>query len=158
VAKSSRHHEFGDTLPAFSTATLEAAGMANPQWPSEQFFFYGPGGTIPTMPFTNVLEPENWAHYRDQFANKLVIIGPTAVSLQDFHRTPFDNAMPGPEVHAQTVAAMIEGRTLNQPLGNALLRGLITGLLIGGIGLGLGYRFIDILLDLKDEDSQSVRC
>ncbi|MEB3288790.1 MAG: adenylate/guanylate cyclase domain-containing protein [Leptolyngbya sp.] len=134
-------HDFRDTLPSFASATLQGAGVANPQWPSEQFFFYGPGGTIPTIPFTNVLEPENWERYRDQVAGKIVLIGPTAVSLQDFHRTPFDNEMPGPEVHAQTITAMIEGRTLNQPLGNALLRGLITGLIIGGVGLGLGYRF-----------------
>jgi adenylate cyclase len=130
-----------DDLPALATATLQAAGDPNPHWPSEQLFFYGPGGTIPTHPFANVLEPDNWDRYRHQFVGKMVIIGPTAVSLQDIHRTPMDNTMPGPEIHAQTVAAMLEGRTLNQPLDNALLRGILSGLLIGGLGLGLGYRF-----------------
>lgn len=141
LAKLRQQHDFVDTLPAFATATLQAAGQANPHWPSEQLFFYGPKGTIPTHPFANVLEPDNWERYRHQFAGKLVIIGPTAVSLQDIHRTPMDNTMPGPEIHAQTVAAMLEGRTLNQPLDNAILRGILSGLLIGGLGLGLGYRF-----------------
>lgn len=141
LAELRRIHNFVDDLPAFATATLQATGDPIPPWPSRQIFFYGPGGTIPTVPFANVLEPDNWERYRDQFAHKIVILGPTAVSLQDHHRTPFDAAMPGPEIHAQTVAAMLEGRTLNQPFGHALGRGLVTGLLIGGLGLGLGYRF-----------------
>lgn len=141
LAQLRQQNDFVDTLPAFATATLQAAGDPNPHWPSEQLFFYGPGGTIPTIPFANVLEPENWERYRDQFAGKIVILGPTAVSLQDIHHTPMDNAMPGPEIHAQTVAAMLEGRTLNPLLDSALLRGMLSGLLIGGLGLGLGYRF-----------------
>jgi adenylate cyclase len=141
LAKLRQQHGFVDTLPAFATATLQAAGQPDPDWPSEQLFFYGPGGTIPTLPFANVLEPDNWERYRHQFSGKLVIIGPTAVSLQDIHRTPMDNTMPGPEIHAQTVAAMLEGHTLNQPLDNAILRGILSGLLIGGLGLGVGYRF-----------------
>ena len=148
LAELRQIHDFVDDLPAFATATLQAAGDPDPHWPSEQLFFYGPRGTIPTYSFANVLEPDNWDRYRNQFADKIVIIGPTAVSLQDIHRTPLDNAMPGPEIHAQTVAAMLEGRTLNQPSDSALVRGLVTGLLIGGIGLGLGYRFSQPLLRL----------
>ncbi|MFH7244075.1 MAG: CHASE2 domain-containing protein [Spirulina sp.] len=134
-------HGFVDTLPAFATATLQAAGDPDPHWPSQRLFFYGPRGTIPTLPFAHVIEPENWNRYRHQFADKIVIIGPTAPSLQDLHRIAFDNAIPGPEVHAQTVAAMLEGRTLNPLLANSLVQGLVTALLIGGLGLGLGYRF-----------------
>ncbi len=141
LATLRQNHSFTDTLPAFATATLQAAGHANAHWPSEQLFFYGPGGTIPTFPLVRVLEPENWPRYQDQFADKIVLIGPTAASLQDLKRTPLDNAMPGVEMHAQTVAAMLEGRTLNPLLAHPLAQGLATALLIGGLGLGLGYRF-----------------
>lgn len=140
LADLRQYHGFTDTLPTFATATLQAAGEADPHWPSEQLFFYGPGGTIPTFPLVHVLDPENWPRYRDRFTDKIVLIGPTAVSLQDLKRTPLDNAMPGVEMHAQTVAAMLEGRTLNPLLVNPLAQGLVTALLIGGLGLGLGYR------------------
>lgn len=140
LAALRQYHSFTDTLPTFATATLQAAGEADPHWPSDQLFFYGPGGTIPTFPLVHVLDPENWPRYRDRFTDKIVLIGPTAVSLQDLKRTPLDNAMPGVEMHAQTVAAMLEGRTLNPLLVNPLAQGLVTALLIGGLGLGLGYR------------------
>lgn len=141
IADLRHQHGFTDTLPSFSSATLQAAGHPEVSWPSDQIFFYGPSGTIPTFSLVNVLDPENWPRYQDQFANKIVIIGPTAVSLQDLKRTPLDNAMPGVEMHAQTLAAMLEGRTLTPLWPTPLGQGLMTALVIGGIGLGLGYRF-----------------
>lgn len=49
--------------------------------------------------------------------------------------------MPGVEIHAQAVAALIEGRSLNPAIANPVGQGLAAALAIGVIGLGLGYRF-----------------
>ncbi|NJL49857.1 MAG: adenylate/guanylate cyclase domain-containing protein, partial [Leptolyngbyaceae cyanobacterium SM2_5_2] len=134
-------HGFTDTLPSFATATLSAASQPAPTASSDQLFFYGPAGTIPQMSFVQVLDPTNWPRYQAQFANKIVLIGPTAASFQDLKRTPLDDAMTGVEIHAQAVAALLEGRTLNQGMADPLWRGLLTAIALGSLGLGLGYRF-----------------
>jgi adenylate cyclase len=134
-------HGFTDTLPSFAAATLAAASQPTPTASSDGLFFYGPAGTIPQISFVQVLDPINWPRYQSQFANKIVLIGPTAASFQDLKRTPLDDAMPGVEIHAQAVAALLEGRTVNQGIADPLWRGLLTAIALASIGLGLGYRF-----------------
>jgi adenylate cyclase len=134
-------HGFTDTLPSFAAATLTAANLPATTTSSDQLFFYGPAGTIPQISFVQVLDPTNWPRYQSQFANKIVLIGPTAASFQDLKRTPLDDAMTGVEIHAQAVAALLEGRTLNQGIADPLWRGLLTAIALASIGLGLGHRF-----------------
>ena len=128
-------------MSAFSSAILETAAIPFAPPAGEYIFFYGPEYTFPTVPFWHVLEPQNWALYEDAdtFRDKLVIIGPTASSLQDIKRTPTSDQMPGVEVHAHTVATLMESRSLAQALPDPNLRGAITGLLMTVMGLGLGY-------------------
>jgi CHASE2 domain-containing sensor protein len=63
--------------------------------------YAGPTGTIPSFSFSQVLRGE----IRPQvFRNKVVIIGGTAVVLQDRHATPMGgNLMTGPEIQANTI-------------------------------------------------------
>ncbi|MEO1067921.1 MAG: adenylate/guanylate cyclase domain-containing protein [Cyanobacteria bacterium J06638_6] len=134
-------HGFTDRLPSFAQATLAAAGYPNPEQNSEAIFFYGPAGTFPTVSFVQVLDPDNWPLIADEFEGKIVLIGPMAESFQDRKRTPIDGNMPGVEIHAHALAAMIEGRTLNAAIANPLTQALVTAVAVGAIGLGLGYRF-----------------
>ncbi|PSR12815.1 adenylate/guanylate cyclase domain-containing protein, partial [filamentous cyanobacterium CCP3] len=86
-------------------------------------------------------DPTNWPLIADQFEGKIVLIGPMAESFQDRKRTPIDNTMPGVEIHAHALAALMEGRTLDAAIPNPLGQGLLTAIAIAAIGLGLGYRF-----------------
>jgi CHASE2 domain-containing sensor protein len=63
--------------------------------------YAGKTGTIPTVSFSQVLRGE----IRPQvFRNKVVIIGGTAVVLQDRHATPMGgNLMTGPEIQANAI-------------------------------------------------------
>jgi adenylate cyclase len=47
--------------------------------------------------------------------NRLVIIGSSATGLFDLKATPVDAVMPGAEIHAQLVSAMINGNLLKRP-------------------------------------------
>ncbi|MEA5452166.1 adenylate/guanylate cyclase domain-containing protein [Leptolyngbya sp. CCNP1308] len=134
-------HSFGDDLPSLAADTLAAAGYPSPSRQSEEIFFYGPAGSFPVVSFVQVLDPDNWPLIADQFKDKIVLIGPMAESFQDRKRTPIDGAMPGVEIHAHALAALMEGRTVNPAIANPLAQGLLTAIAIGAIGLGLGYRF-----------------
>jgi adenylate cyclase len=66
----------------------------------------------------------------EKFAGKLALIGTSAIGLLDVKTTPIDPAMPGVEVHAQLLEAMLSGSLLAAPsyaivveLGAALVGG-----------------------------------
>nr|WP_228038315.1 adenylate/guanylate cyclase domain-containing protein [Nodosilinea sp. LEGE 06152] len=134
-------HGFADGLPSLARAALAAADYPPPVRQSQDLFFYGPAGTFPVVSFVQVLDPTNWPLIADQFEGKIVLIGPMAESFQDRKRTPIDNTMPGVEIHAHALAALMEGKTLGVAVPNPLAQGLLTAIAIGAIGLGLGYRF-----------------
>ena len=141
IERLRQEHEFTDELPSLAQATLTAAGYPSPDRISEEIVFYGPAGMFPKVSFVEVLDPVNWPIYRDQFKDKIVLIGPLADSFQDFKRTPTDDKMPGVEIHAHALATLLEGRTLGSAVTNPLAQGLLTAIAIGAVGLGLGYRF-----------------
>ncbi len=63
---------------------------------------------------------------REKIANKLVLIGTSAVGLYDIKTTPVDPAVPGVEVHAQVLESALTGGLLSQPdyaVGVELLHG-----------------------------------
>ncbi len=134
-------HQFSDNLPSLAGATLAAANYPSPKRQSQQLFFYGPAGSFPVVSFVQLLDPTNWPLIADQFEGKIVLIGPMATSFQDRKRTPIDDAMPGVEIHAHALAALMEDRVVNAAIANPLAQGLLTAIAIGAIGLGLGYRF-----------------
>jgi adenylate cyclase len=52
----------------------------------------------------------------DTIAGRLVLIGTSAVGLQDVKTTPTAPVMPGVEIHAQVLEAALTGQLLSQPL------------------------------------------
>jgi adenylate cyclase len=70
---------------------------------------------------------------QDRIAGKLVVIGTSAVGLNDIKTTPVSPAMPGVEIHAQVLESALTGAVVSQPnYGIALefLGALILGLIV----------------------------
>jgi adenylate cyclase len=136
--------------PSFARTILATAAMPVQEPRGPRIHFYGPTGSFATVPFWHVLDPNNWAFHQAQrtFAGKLVLIGPTAASLQDIKLTPTANTMPGVEVHAHTLATLMEGRALGPITDRRWLSAAMAGLLLGLGGLTLGWRVNRPLLRL----------
>ena len=106
------------------------------------------------VPAINVLE-KNVAP--DMIAGKLVLIGTSAVGLNDIKTTPVSHAMPGVEIHAQVLESALTGDVISTPIfgivvefAAALLFGLLViafAPLFGPITLfALGAAFASVLL------------
>ncbi|WP_441233514.1 CHASE2 domain-containing protein [Bradyrhizobium sp. 930_D9_N1_4] len=70
---------------------------------------------------------------QNKIAGKLVLIGTSAVGLNDIKTTPVSRAMPGVEIHAQVLESVLSGAVISQPnygLGVELIAALVIGLLV----------------------------
>ncbi|NJN21264.1 MAG: CHASE2 domain-containing protein [Leptolyngbya sp. RL_3_1] len=125
---------------SFAAATLNAADIPFSPPQGNQIHFYGPARTFPQVSFWNVLEPDNWDLHlaNGTFKDKLVLIGPTATSLQDIKLTPASNAMAGVELHAHTLATLMEDRAIAPLLPPGPWQGVAIGVILGGVAWGLG--------------------
>ena len=127
----------GETLVSLSDAVLRASGQpvaARPAPAHTQTLleFYGPPGTIETIPVWKLLEQRSYADLKASrtLQGRLVLLGPTGALLQDLHSTPFAGAegMAGVEIHATELANRLDGRAISAPLPSrswAVLLGLI---------------------------------
>lgn len=116
---------------SLAQATLQAAKIDYDPAHKENLFFYGPSGTFQQVSFWRVLDGETWRNEFDSgafFKDKIVIIGATESSFQDFHSSPFDqnlNRMSGVEILANSIATLKEDvsptRLIKQPVINALM-------------------------------------
>jgi adenylate cyclase len=79
------------------------------------------------VPAINVLE-KNVAP--DMIAGKLVLIGTSAVGLNDIKTTPVSRAMPGVEIHAQVLESALTGALISQPIYGIVIE-FTTALLFG---------------------------
>jgi adenylate cyclase len=110
-----------DGLTGFPVATVETA-TGKPVDTSEAGGTYawidyrGPPGTFIFHSFSDVLRGEVPA---SDFRDKVVVIGATAPSLQDFHQTPMggDHEMTGPEVQANAIWTVEHGFPLQSAPG-----------------------------------------
>jgi adenylate cyclase len=90
--------------------------------PEKKLFinFQGPPGTYRAWPVENMFVDELWKKkpFNDGLAvsNKIVIVGPMAEIFHDVHETPFGE-MPGPEIQAQMLAALLHGNWLTETSG-----------------------------------------
>ena len=79
--------------------------------------FQGPAGTYRAWPVENIFVEALWKKppFKDGLAvsNKIVIVGPMAEIFHDVHTTPFGET-PGPEIQAQMLAALLQGRWLTE--------------------------------------------
>jgi adenylate cyclase len=69
----------------------------------------------------------------DRIRGKLVLIGTSAVGLNDIKTTPVSRAMPGVEIHAQVLESILTGASISRPnyaLGVELLAALVIGILV----------------------------
>jgi adenylate cyclase len=72
--------------------------------------YVGPAGSFPTVSFGDVYTGKIPSSY---FKNKIVLVGATADSLQDFHATATDLNMPGVEIHANAINTILRGFPLS---------------------------------------------
>jgi len=79
------------------------------------------------VPAINVLE-KNVAP--DMISGKLVLVGTSAVGLNDIKTTPVSRAMPGVEIHAQVLESALTGALISQPIYGIVIE-FTTALLFG---------------------------
>jgi len=133
-------------IPAFDfdKAALQAARITYPQPQGDHLYFYGSAGTFKAIPFWYVLDPGNWNTVREQFKDKIVLIGPTASEFNDFHKAPFSRSwiysqpMSGIEIHANAIATLMQGKAIGQAIPNSPIRGLFV--FAGVLGTGVFFR------------------
>ena len=91
-------------------------GISTPPPGRKSFInFQGPAGTYSAWPVENMFVDALWKKppFNGGLAlsNKVVIVGPMAEIFHDAHATPFDE-VPGPEIQAQMLAALLQGNWL----------------------------------------------
>lgn len=119
-------HEVQKTyLPGFPLQILRAAIGADRAdahatgWPLIPYLGPGQGadvGAVPVHPYHAVIDDESWEgtfQGGKLVRDKIVLLGPTAPHFQDKHLTPFGE-MKGVEIHAQVVAAALQGMRLTE--------------------------------------------
>lgn len=134
----------GDVL-SFDRAVIEATGLPQPQQQGEYIYFFGGAGTFQQVPFSEVIDPENWKNRWQSgklFQNKIVLIGATHVASQDFHGTPTSASMAGIEVHAHAIASLLEHKSIREAIPYPLVRGLLVFISLTILGLGFSLRKI----------------
>lgn len=100
---------------------------ASPDVADRWIAFAGPPGTVPELPFLDVLDGR---FDRDRVRGRIVVVGVTAPAAQDQHPTSIGGGqMSGPEIIANTVQTVLDGYPLDD--GSPLLRWAL--LLIGGL-------------------------
>jgi CHASE2 domain-containing sensor protein len=91
--------------------------------------FYGPGRSIPTIPYELVVSESPDPLLRSLFEGKIVFVGlglrsSTGASQRDAFITPYDHQTFGAEIHATAASNLLQQNWLKQP--SALSSGAIT--------------------------------
>lgn len=141
--------EDGERPQSFARATLAAAGEEPEVANGDNIFFYGPNQSFRQIPFWQILDSKNWnsnnsegASFKEQFKDKVVLIGSTTPLQQDFHPAPFGHTgiygeqFFGVEIQANAMATLQQGRAIADPLARAWP---VRGLLLLGLVLGSSW-------------------
>jgi adenylate cyclase len=106
----------GTILIKAEKAGIKSLGIKGVQIPTDHngqlWVHYARNDASIYVPAINVLE-KNVAP--DMIAGKLVLIGTSAVGLNDIKTTPVSRAMPGVEIHAQVLESALTGAVISQP-------------------------------------------
>jgi adenylate cyclase len=128
-------------LPTFPVATYQTAThkrvkRSSFSGGSAWIDYVGPAGTVPMVSFGDVYAGKVPSSF---FRNKIVLVGATAPSLQDFHATATDPQMSGVEIQANAVDTILRGFPLSTVPGwlNILLI-VVLGMAVPLAGLRLG--------------------
>ncbi len=133
-----------DKIPSFDEAVLRAAQVNYPKPKGNQIYFDGPGGTFDVIPFSYVLDPQNWNTYLQQgrvFKDKIVLIGATTQLTHDYYPVAADESwlspegMSGVEIHAHAIATLMEGKAVQEALNSSRMSSLFVLGLVGGCAL-----------------------
>ncbi len=132
-------------------------------------YWYGPENTFRHYPvyqiFNSALALDQGAPPAvalSEFNDRIVLIGPTAISLADFRPSPFSPNLPGVEYHATLISNLLQGHFV-RPAGDAwamlaiVLLSLGTSLAVwrftdwraytaAAVGLALGFLALNFLL------------
>lgn len=112
-----------------------AAG-ASPDVDGRWIAFAGPPGTVPELPFLDVLDG---TFDRSVVRDRIVVVGVTAPAAQDQHPTSIGGGqMSGPEIIANTVQTVLDGYPLSDE--SPLLRWVL--LLVGGLAAPLSAALV----------------
>jgi adenylate cyclase len=99
-----------DGLTSFAVAAAEAATHRRLDGDA-LIDFHGPPGTVPTYSFAELVRGRVPAR---ALRGRVVVVGASAPSLQDLHRTPTsgDGEMAGPEIQANAISTVLRGLPL----------------------------------------------
>ncbi len=121
----------GTILIKAEKAGIKSLGLKGIQVPTDHngqlWVHYARNDASIYVPAVNVLE-KNVAP--DMIAGKLVLIGTSAVGLNDIKTTPVSRAMPGVEIHAQVLESTLSGEVISQPIYGIAVE-FVTALLFG---------------------------
>lgn len=138
--------------------------------------YYGPEGIFPEYNFDHVIDDPSYNTvdedgffemnlfddpvtqtgllYDGVFKDKIVIVGSTMPTLQDFHPTPFSSSdfpRPGYEIHAHAIQTILDGNYITRQKGFSrlfvmLLISLIMVFFSRSVGVGWGFMFMTVLM------------
>src|SRR6478735_7512696 len=121
----------GTILIKAEEAGIKSLGLKGIQIPTDHngqlWVHYARNDASIYVPAINVLE-KNVAP--DMIAGKLVLIGTSAVGLNDIKTTPVSRAMPGVEIHAQVLETTLSGEVISTPIYGIVVE-FATALLFG---------------------------
>jgi adenylate cyclase len=119
---------------SLAAATLIALGRNDliPTGHEPVAFLFPNPDTILRIPFYSIFLDTDWnipLRGGEVFKDKIVVIGSSAIRLQDFHTTPVDARLPGPLVHTSAIAAALSGTFYTNLgwIGNACAMVLVAG-------------------------------
>jgi len=124
---------------SFAEATLRAFGKKINYQPNSRINYLGMADAWlkagQQKPFFYVLDPANWQVLAKQkfFEDRIVLIGATADSLQDFQTSPLGR-MSGVEVNANAIATLLNSSEIRPGIENIWLEAILVWLLVGGSG------------------------
>lgn len=133
AAKSDPERAFlfeDEPIFSFAEATLKAAKVNYPTPRGENLFFFGYDGAFSknTIPFWNVLSPENWnSQYLQNgrvFKDKIVLIGVTTPQAGvERLNTPFGTM--STELQANAIATLLYNKSIRNAFPNSAIAGLV---------------------------------
>jgi adenylate cyclase len=136
----------GTILIKTETAGIKSIGVKGFEIPTDHngqlWVHYARNDASIYVPAVNVLE-KNVAP--DMIAGKLVLIGTSAVGLNDIKTTPVSRAMPGVEIHAQVLESALTGAVISQPIFGIAVE-FATALLFGLLVIAFAPQFGPITL------------
>lgn len=136
----------GTILVKAEKAGIKSIGIRGLQIPTDAngqlWVHYARNDASIYVPAINVLE-KNVAP--DMIAGKLILIGTSAVGLNDIKTTPVSRAMPGVEIHAQVLESALTGAVISQPIYGIAIE-FTTALLFGLLVIAFAPSFGPITL------------